>query len=49
MNVQGYEDYSKLRALHIRVKASAEEKVVRVECRYFYLACINFVVLINAS
>lgn len=49
MNVQGYEDYSKSRALHIWMKASAEGRVVRVECRYFHLACINFVFLINPS
>lgn len=49
MNVQGYEDYGKLRALHIWTKASAERRVARAECRYFHLACINFVFLINSS
>lgn len=40
MNVQRYEDYSKLRALRIWMKASAEGRVVRVECRYFSLRSV---------
>lgn len=47
--VQGYEDYSKLRALHIWMKLSTGGWVVRLECRYFHLACINFVFLIHSS
>lgn len=49
VNVQGYEDYSKLRALHIWMELSRGGWVVRWECRYFHLACISFVFLINSS